>query len=413
MNANPDRWIRGSSAGETDAGVSVRIALLAAGTRGDVQPFIGLARGLIDAGHEARLATDARYAMLAASHAVPFVPLRASGHAPVTPAGWRALDRTAHDIGGTDALVYHRRVGAALHLAKRLRIPSIAASPVPALAIRVAGAVPGGRARRWSAMLERIVPRLRGRIAPALSRLPAIGGRLRRLKEASPRPVLYCVSRHVVRSRAARPAAIVTGYWFVDRPERWAPPAALEAFLAAGAPPVYVDFGDTRPHDPDRLALIAMDALRRAGLRGILARGVSSLAPGRSRLPANVHLVDDVPHDWLLPRVAGAVVHGGAGTTAAVLRAGKPMVVCPFVAVQRFWARRVSALGVALPPIAPGRLDPIVLGAAMRRIVRDDLTRARARGLGARIRQEEGIRRAVSFLEEAVPAARRGRSPAR
>ncbi len=390
----------------------MRIALLAAGTRGDVQPFIGLARGLIDAGHDARLASDARFATLAASYAIPFVHLSGSGRSPVTPAGCRALDRTAHAIADTDAVVYHRRVEAGRHLAERLRVPSVAASPVPALAIRVAGTMPDGRPRRWSRILHRIVPRLRSRVAPALGRLPALH-RLRRLEEASLRPVLYCMSRHVVRAPVARPAAIVTGYWFVDRPELWTPPATLEAFLDAGDPPVYLDFGATTPHDPDRVALIAVDALRRVGLRGILARGSSTLTPGRSRMPANVCLVDDVPHDWLLPRVAGAVVHGGAGTTAAVLRAGKPMVVCPFVSVQRFWARRVAALGVALPPISPGRLDAKVLGEAMHRIVRDDLRRARARGLGARIRQEDGIRRAVSFLEEALPAARRDRTPVR
>ena len=375
----------------------MKIALLAAGTRGDVQPFIGLARGLIDAGHEARLAADARFAALAAAHAIPFVALSGSGRAPVTPAGCRALDRTARTLGGTEAIVYHRRVGAALQLARRLRIPSVAASPVPALSSRVAATMPSGRRLGWDGVLRS----LRGRVLPALASLPLFR-RLRRMKREQERPVLYCMSRHVVRPLAPRPAAIVTGYWFVDRPRRWTPPDALERFLAAGAPPIYVDFGDTTPHDPDRLALIAMDALRRAGLRGILARGASALAPGRSRAPENVHIVDDVPHDWLMPRVAGAVVHGGAGTTAAVLRAGKPMVVCPFVADQRFWARRVNALGVALPPISPGYLEPAILAESMHRILRDDLTRARARWLGARIRQEDGIRRAVSFLEGAL-----------
>lgn len=363
----------------------MKIALLAAGTRDDVQPFIGLARGLIDAGHEAQLASDARFAGLAAAHAIPFVGLSASGQAPVTPAGCRALDRTARALERTDGIVYHHRVNAARHLAERMHVPAVAASPAPAFASRVAATIPWARPRRWGRMLQRIVPRLRARVAP----------------------VLYAMSRHVVRPPASRPSAIVTGYWFVDRPRRWAPPSALERFLAEGEPPIYLDFGDTAPHDPDRLAMIAMDALRRAGLRGILARGSSTLSPRRSCTPAHVHIVDEVPHDWLLPRVAGAVVHGGAGTTAAVLRAGKPMVVCPFVPVQRFWAGRVNALGVALPPIPPARLHAAILGDAMRRIVRDDLTRARARGLGARIRQEDGIRRAVSFLEETLPAARR------
>ena len=68
---------------------------------------------------------------------------------------------------------------------------------------------------------------------------------------------------------------------------------------------------------------------------------------GEMPLPPNVHVLDEAPHDWLFPRVAVAVHHGGAGTTAAAARAGIPSVVTPFLMDQFFWAKRLEALGLA------------------------------------------------------------------
>ncbi|WP_053722170.1 nucleotide disphospho-sugar-binding domain-containing protein [Saccharothrix sp. NRRL B-16348] len=71
-----------------------------------------------------------------------------------------------------------------------------------------------------------------------------------------------------------------------------------------------------------------------------------------------MHVIDQVPHRWLFPRLGAVVHHGGAGTTAAALTAGVPQVVCPFVADRLHWAHPVHAAGVAPPPVLAAAHGP-------------------------------------------------------
>lgn len=113
--------------------------------------------------------------------------------------------------------------------------------------------------------------------------------------------------------------------------------------------------------------------------------------------------IDAVPHDWLFPQVAAVVHHGGAGTTAAGLRAGVPSIVIPFMGDQPCWGERVSQLGVGPKPIPRRRLSVEGLAAAIRTATIDPEIRARAAGLGAQIRAEDGVARAVEAVQRSRP----------
>jgi sterol 3beta-glucosyltransferase len=142
---------------------------------------------------------------------------------------------------------------------------------------------------------------------------------------------------------------------------------------------------------------LVLEALAQSGQRGVLATGWGGLAA--ADVPADVYLLDAAPHDWLFPRVAAVVHHGGAGTTAAGLRAGVPNVICPFFGDQPFWGRRVAALGVGPQPCPQQRLSVGRLAEAIRAAVEDSAMRERAAVLGARIRAEDGVARAVELVE--------------
>jgi EryCIII-like glycosyltransferase len=110
--------------------------------------------------------------------------------------------------------------------------------------------------------------------------------------------------------------------------------------------------------------------------------------------PVGVDL-EEVPHDWLFERVGVAVHHGGAGTTAASLRAGVPTVVVPFFADQPFWGWRVAELGVGPEPIPRRSLTVEQLANAIQQTTADRDMNSRAIALSRRIRGENGIERAV------------------
>jgi sterol 3beta-glucosyltransferase len=172
----------------------------------------------------------------------------------------------------------------------------------------------------------------------------------------------------------------------------------LERFLAAGEPPVYVGFGSMAGRNPERTTRIVIAALQQAGLRGVLATGWGGLAT--NEVPATLHLLDQAPHDWLFPRMAAVAHHGGAGTTAAGLRAGCPTIICPFFGDQPFWGRRVHELGAGSRPVPQKQLTSDKLAAALRDAVGNASIRRQALALRDRIRSEDGIAKAVAIIEK-------------
>jgi sterol 3beta-glucosyltransferase len=186
----------------------------------------------------------------------------------------------------------------------------------------------------------------------------------------------------------------VTGYWFLDDAPGWVP-GELVDFLRSGPPPLLVGFGSTPFPEPERATDLVVRALTSARQRCVVVSGGSGLATGR--LTDDILGIDFVPHDWVLPQVCAVVHHGGAGVTGAAIRAGLPSVVVPVFADQPFWAQRVFELGVGPPPIPARKLTADALASAVRLTTSPGMRR-RAAALGARVRAENGVARAVEAI---------------
>ena len=211
-------------------------------------------------------------------------------------------------------------------------------------------------------------------------------------------PVLYGFSPSVIPKPPDWDAdQQITGYWFLDRDEGWEPSPGLLAFLQAGPKPVCIGFGSMSNRDPESTAELVMDAIRLSGQRGIILSGWGGLRV--KDLPDSAFVLDSAPHSWLFPLVAAVVHHGGAGTTAAGFRAGVPTIIIPFFGDQPFWGARAADLGVGPEPIPRKQLTAERLAEAIRDAVINEGMRKRASDLGAKIRSEEGIARAVEIIE--------------
>lgn len=413
------------------------------GSRGDVQPYIALGLGLMAAGHRVTLSAPTRYEGWIREYDFGFEPLTDDLIAlldsqagliedmgrpisairtglrmvretkPIQRAlfwdGWAAAEKADPDL-----IVYHPKMFGAVQYAEKLGIPVVLGTPiaqfVPTSAFPSIG-MPSGPAfvnrasyRLVLAITKRMLaPYVREwRAAEGMPPLPRGTGPLH-TRSGDPIPVLHAISPSVLPQPPDWPdTASMTGYWFLDVPD-WTPPPELAAFLDEGEPPVYVGFGSMTGHQPERLAALIVEALQRAGVRGILASGWGGLAP--SDLPESIHLIDQAPHDALFPRMAAVVHHGGAGTTAAGLRAGRPTIICPFFGDQPFWGRRVEALGVGPAPIPKRTLTADGLARAIRETLDNDSLRQRAEDLGEAIRAEDGVAVAVAALEAIHSAA--------
>lgn len=409
----------------------MRILVTSFGTRGDIQPYVALVKALRGHGHDATLAVPEAFRGLADQHGVP---LQAAGSAmfelvqEVLPelSGARDALKTfavmkeamaAHLTEIEDAvrataaelIVYHPKCLAAPHLAEALDARGVLSMPLPFYTPTQDFPVPF--------FGHRSLGRLGNRASYAVNRLGTVtyGGVINdfrrqlglrptgrfsdplRNPDGSPVEVLYPFSSHVVPIPADYPpTAHVTGYWFLDEPD-WQPPERLVDFLGAGAPPVYLGFGSMgfgKGADERRDAILG--ALRANRLRGIVATGWGGISPGDSS--DDVLVIDDAPHEWLFPKVAAVVHHGGAGSTAAGLRAGRPTLICPFLGDQPFWGARVHALGAGPQPLRPRQLSTR-LGQRLAELVGDPRYRRRAAEVGALIRSQDGPASAVATLE--------------
>lgn len=405
----------------------MRIAIQTLGTRGDVQPYLALARRLIGQGHQVQIAAPEQFAAFVSRHGVPFSPLpgeflalldTAEGKAAIAggrgfSAGFKLLKHVrplmrrlldeewaAVRAFGPDVILFHPKSLASPHMAERLGVQAILASPLPGFTPTAAFPSPllpvssMGPLNKASHLLAiRSGELLFGRmLCEWRERVLGLAGR--RPKPAT--AALYAYSRHVL------PVpwdwgkdVLVSGYWFLDDVDNWQMPEVLASFLAEGEPPIYVGFGSMPGLDPRRLAQMVIEGLACAGKRGLLATGGGALAI--EDIPKHVHVITGAPHDTLFPLMGAAMHHGGAGTTGASLRAGLPTIVCPFFGDQPFWGRRVAALGVGPPPLDRRTLDVSTLAAAFM-ATEDPGMRERVQILGQSISHENGLQAAADFI---------------
>jgi sterol 3beta-glucosyltransferase len=411
--------------------------ILAHGTRGDVQPYAALALALRQAGHEAVLAAPAASESLVAPYGLDFAAVHDGPNTLIDDPqlreaietnyrglrgkkiAWEVMRRSKPLIarvfadmveaapGGTDVVVHPPSGGH--RIAEALGVPSVPAALqpvwVPTSTFRNPMLpVPLPRAlNRASYLPIKLMLRSFNAVADKALDLPRRRGRhdVLRRPDGGPATVLQAFSGELLPAVPDYPPWVhTTGFWYLPAPPDWTPPSYLTEFLGAGDPPVYLGFGSMAGRDPRRLGEIVAEAAARAGMRAVIVSGWGGIS--LDELPDGVLLLDQAPHDWLFPRMAAIVHHGGSGTTGAALAAGRPQVVCPFVADQPFWAARAHAVGVAPPPQPQRRLTATGLAEAIRRAVTDGQMAAQAARVGARIRAENGVQAAVRVLEDEI-----------
>lgn len=412
----------------------MRYLLLAWGSRGDVQPFVALGLGLRDAGHEVTIAATLDFEPWIREAGLGYTDFGVSvaelsrtdlgrrwlgGTSRSTVAEMRLMHEVStlaadvvtttllraapeHDVLISSTLTYeagwvlarHTGIGHAIALFAPVLQTSLGSSYVyAALPGRrsalnlVAGTLTSTAAQPVIAPIAHELRRRIGVRRPTLQQL---------MTEIRSAPALMAVSPHVVPPAPDWPMTVhVTGFWTLpgDPGDGHVPDPVLVDFLEAGPPPVYVGFGSMSSLDPEGSSRVVADAVRAVGMRAVVLRGNADLHVEGD----DVLTVEGAPHDWLFPRTAAVVGHGGAGTTGAAFRAGVPQVVVPHMGDQAYWGRRVHALGCGPAAIARRELTAERLADGIRAALSPGCAVAAAR-LGDEVRAEHGVASAVDHL---------------
>jgi len=213
-------------------------------------------------------------------------------------------------------------------------------------------------------------------------------------------PVIYAMSPLIMPRPISWGAHIrMTGYWLNEESTDYVPPPELMAFLAKKPKPVYIGFGSMVSGDMGNTLETVIKAVKEAGVRAVMLKGWSG-----QEIPESDHIyaADYIPHDWLFEYVTAVVHHGGAGTTAAGLRAGCPTLVVSFGGDQPFWGSRVRALGCGPKPIKRENLTVPKLTAALNDLTQNETYKIAAQELGIRLKSEKGIHNAADTIEEEI-----------
>ncbi|XP_042017582.1 sterol 3-beta-glucosyltransferase UGT80A2-like [Salvia splendens] len=416
----------------------LQIVMLIVGTRGDVQPFVAIGKRLQDYGHRVRLATHSNFKEFVLSSGLEFYPL---GGDPKVLAGYMVKNKGFLPSGPSeipvqrnqmkeiifsllpackepdldsgipfkaDAIIANPPAYGHIHVAEALKIP-----------IHIFFTMPWTPTSEFPHPLSRVKQsagyRLSYQIVDSLIWL-GIRDMINdvRKKKLKLRPVTYLSgsqgtesdiphgyiwSPHLVpKPKDWGPKIDVVGFCFLDLATNYEPPESLLNWLKAGPKPIYIGFGSLPVQEPAKMTKIIIEALETTQQRGIINKGwggLGDLAEGKDF----VYLLDNVPHDWLFLQCSAVVHHGGAGTTAAGLKAACPTTIIPFFGDQPFWGERVHARGVGPPPIPVDEFSLKKLVDAIKFML-DPKVKEQAIELAKAMQNEDGVSGAVNaFLK--------------
>jgi sterol 3beta-glucosyltransferase len=419
----------------------MKITVNTLGTRGDIQPYIALSLGLQQAGHSVRILTHQIFETFVREHGLEVYPLEVNPRQVLVdqalselgnntlrinrwmeenfkPALQDLFTATLNANRGSDLMLNSGLSFAGWHVAEKLKLPAIATYLWPVTASRHFPAATGKIPPPWlpfrgtvnylstkifnQMFFNLLLPSVNQCRKDILDLKPLTRRDYWSLDSpASPTPLIYGYSPVVV----PRPPdwsgnQHISGYWFLDTAQDYQPDKRLLDFLADGPPPVYIGFGSMVDHEREEITQMVIEALRETHQRGILLGGWSRLGSGD--LPDFILQIDEVPHDWLFPQMAAVVHHGGAGTTAAGLRAGMPSVIVPTFGDQFFWGWRVRELGAGPQPISRKMLKTANFARAIQDAIDRDDIRNNASQIGQQIRAENGVAVAVNMIESFI-----------
>jgi UDP:flavonoid glycosyltransferase YjiC (YdhE family) len=404
------------------------------GTRGDVQPYIALALGLMEKGHEVTLAAPADFKAFVEEYGVSFHPLYGSMQELLySPEGIQLLK-----AGSSISLL--RFLSKAVH-AIRLPLQNSFLEGAKKVDVCIVNnlsslrfAVVAEKLQKKWAIVQLNPPVVPTKEFPALDldffNFPAFNLFTYRLIHAIQWKInkkdaeefwdllgLPTLEKPLPKWIAEK--NILTLHTFspelISRPKDWAPHIKVTGFLSMpkaqsktthseelaewlkkGRKPIYIGFGSIPVPDAALFSSILKETLAHSSERIVFCTGWSKLPD----LPVHPHLfvVDKASHEWLLPQCQLAIVHGGIGTIAASLKAHIPVIVLSIFADQPWWGKILEKkkIGIHLPF---KKLTKVKLWKAIEK-AQSPLLQKNAQEMGNKINQEKGLEETIVEMEK-------------
>lgn len=394
------------------------IAMFTMGTRGDVQPYIFLARALNKAGYEVVLGSHPCWKELIEKADVKFVPIGPDIDIEKEAASirgkcsnpaismlktmsfvFRIIQNSTNEVydacNGKDlVIVTHSQMGATE--AEVLGIPTVNVTLQTEMIAeklkpqtwkdKIIGNIIGGQIAKPYNKIRKVygLPKIKSSdeiISKKLNLIPIS----RYVKEQNP----YWEEQHVL-----------TGYWYEDEPA-YQPDDKLKNFLENGDKPIILALGAMSFEDKSEKEKLDMfaNAFKKTGYRAIIQGFQKTLQD--YDLPDTMFACGSVPHSWLFRQGCFVIHHCGFGTAAATIIYGIPSIPVPHVLDQMGFAKQLSDINVAVKPLPAKKLSEEKIIDAIDEMKQTyEEKKKNAEEISHKVRSEEGLARTVLLITD-------------
>lgn len=408
------------------------ITILCSGSRGDIQPYLALAKELKQLGNKVQIAAGKSFQEFIESYDIDFYPLSADYKSvDIDPKLLEAagnstspfkmlltfnkmkkyarllVDEMYEACLGSELIIYHPGCTMGYFAAEKMGIPSVLASPFPMLKTKeVSSVIAYGKSKMkpknsylllqsmlWMASKNGVASYWKEKFGT----LPDHFGCPFECVDKRHPSIVSCSNYVFQRPGDWNENVYQYGYWFLGKNDNYVPSKELQNFLEHGDRPIYFGFGSVyNENEKENFIKIVLEALKETGKRGILC-GMGNIKD----LPQSIIAIDDIPHTWLFPKCAAVCHHGGAGTSATGFAAGVPSIIIPFSNDQFAWAHRSYDIGVGSYPIYKKNLCADKLTEAINFALTKPIKET-AKNLGQLISTENGAKDCATVISRLI-----------
>jgi sterol 3beta-glucosyltransferase len=406
----------------------MKIAILTIGTRGDVQPYAVLGQALKAKGHDVTLATGKNFEALVTSYGINFIPVEADFQAileteegkkmmkgnpfavkrnlntwlyPMISSSLKAYYTLARE---SDKVIYHVKTMAD-SFADQFPDKMIRASVLPIIEPTNEFANPAFSGLWIPKFLYKLTYSLANKSINLLSKPIGAFRTAFDLPRQFTVPAvknIYGVSSHFLPTPKDYPSASrFTGFWFGTAQEELS--SDLTHFLETGQPPLLITFGSMPFKSKFNLTSTFNVLVTQLNTRLIVVKGWGLTDTSALEHHPNIKVITGAPYEKLFPKVKAIVHHGGIGTTAECLRAGKPFFICPIlhpIGDQMFWGKVGHQKGIAVKPIPLAKMTQHDFIKSIDSLLKDNNLYENALKLKTLIDKENGLEGAIDMIEK-------------
>lgn len=390
----------------------MKIAIVINGTRGDVQPMLALATGLIKNGHDIIFCAPPENKDLVQQHNCPFIEFgpnyrelfkknaQTKGGATASPSPKEMksqtqdqIDKLPKIIEGSDLVLGVGFVLGVQTVADILKIPYRFVIFYPSIL--------------GTSNEDKLIYRMLFGFGRSMTNMVMKGFINKKRKVVGLKPIKDVwenwMSEHVIAACDKELNAVREGVSFkftqtgyMIFPSQSELPGDVEQFISDGEPPIYIGFGSNPVSRPEKIGDIFNEVAISTGQRLIVSKGWANLP---ERNTSDIIYIDEMPFDLLFPRLATIVYHGGTGTMAAAARAGIPQIAFPFMADQFENHKQIVRLGIGPKGCNFKKLTSDSISSAINECLANDKYKKNAIEISRKILKTDGLKLTIDLIE--------------